>query len=396
MRVLSGIRVLDLSRILAGPFATMVLCDLGAEVIKVERPLFGDPARGNGPFMDGESSYFMSLNRGKKSITLDLKRDEGREVFIELVKRSDVLVENFVPGVMDRLGLGYEVLKEVNPSLIYCAISGFGQDGPYRTRPAFDIIVQALGGIMSITGHPDGPPVRPGVSYGDIVAGLFAVIGILSALEKRRRTGEGEFIDISMLDCQIAVLENAFMRYFATGEVPKPLGTRHPVYTPFQAFRTKDGWIVVAPAGGTSSDWELLCSAIDRVDLINDERFADGWKRTQNYDKLEPILSEAFLKKTTSEWLKILTDLGIPCAPVNRIDDAEKDPQVIHRGMIKKIKHPRIGEVKLIDSPIKFRGSECGIKGVAPALGEHTDEILKKLLGFPEDKIKTLRKKGVI
>ena len=274
---LEGIKILDLSRVLSGPYATMILADLGAEVIKVERPQGGDISRGNGPFIDGESVYFLSINRGKKSITLDLTVPEGKELFLKLVRHADVVAENFVPGRMKKLGLDYNVLKEHNPKIIYAAISGFGQTGPYIGRPTFDIIVQAMSGMMSITGEPGGPPLRPGISLGDIGTGLFACIAILSALYERSRSGKGQMVDISMMDCQVAMLENAFTRFFATGKVPGPLGTRHPVFTPFQAFQTKDSYIVVAMVGGSSNHWPLYCTAIDRLDLIDDERFLTGW-----------------------------------------------------------------------------------------------------------------------
>ncbi|MEE9247574.1 MAG: CaiB/BaiF CoA-transferase family protein, partial [Dehalococcoidia bacterium] len=270
---LAGIRVLDLTRVLAGPYATMVLCDLGAEVIKVERPEGGDMARGTGPFIDGESSYFLSLNRGKKSVVLDLKDEQGKGLFLELVKKCDVLVENFVPGVMDRLGVGYGVVKEHNPRIIYAAVSGFGQTGPYTRRPALDIIVQGMGGMISITGEPGGPPIRPGASLGDIAAGLFTAVGILAALHERERSGQGQMLDVAMLDCQLALLENAFARYFATGQAPGPIGTRHPVTTPFQVYETSDGRITVAFVGGAKDQWPLFCALLDRVDLIDDERF---------------------------------------------------------------------------------------------------------------------------
>ncbi len=269
---LEGFKILDLSWVLSGPFATMVLGDLGAEIIKLERPQTGDLARGNGPFLDGESSYFMSINRGKKSMTIDLQTDRGKEIFLELVKKVDVLVENFVPGTMKRLGLDYETVKEQNPGIIYASISGFGQTGPYSQTRALDIIIQAMGGMMSITGEPDGPPVRPGASLGDITAGLFTAIGILSALHERNKSGQGQMLDISMLDCQLSILENAFGRYFATGKVPQRIGSRHPVFTPFQAFETKDGSIVVAMVGGVRNQWPLFCAIIGRLDLMDDER----------------------------------------------------------------------------------------------------------------------------
>lgn len=390
---LDGMRVIDLTWLLSGPYATMILCDLGAEVIKIERPGTGDIARGNGPFIDGISSYFLSLNRGKKSVGLNLASEEGKEIFLRLVEKADVVVENFVPGVMKKLGLNYEVVKERNPRIIYAAISGYGQNGPYATKSALDVIIQAAGGIMSITGEPGGPPVRPGASLGDIIAGLFAAISILAALEERRRSGEGQMIDVSMLDCQLAVLENAFERYFSTGEVPQPLGTRHPVFTPFQAFATKDGYIVVAIVG---AQWPLFCAAIDRVDLIDDERFKDGYSRTQNYAILEPILTEAMKTRTTQEWLEILESMELPCGPVNTVDKVATHPQVQHRNMIIKVPHPQVGEVPLVNTPIKLSRTPSKITRPSPDLGEHTEEVLRTLLGLKEEEILRLKDAAVI
>src|SRR4030042_1078369 len=310
---LEGIKVLDLSWVWAGPFASMILCDLGAEVVKVERPDGGDVARGAAPLKDGVSYYFFSINRGKKSITVDLKSERGRELFLRLAKEVDVLLENFVPGTMAKLGLSYEVVREHNPALVYAACSGFGQHGPYAIKPALDIIVQGMGGMMSITGEPGGSPVRPGTSLGDITAGLFTTIGILAALQERNKSGLGQMVDISMLDCQVAVLENALARYFATGEVPGPLGTRHPSATPFQAFPTKDGHIVLALSWGLEDQWALFCAKIDRVDLIDDERFETGPLRTQHPSELEPILIEALRTKTTAEWIREFEEIDMPC-----------------------------------------------------------------------------------
>ena len=267
---LAGLRVLDLTWVLAGPYASMVLCDLGAEIVKVERPPHGDVARTTGPFVNNESAYFQSINRGKRSIAIDLRSERGKALFLDLVEQADVVMENFTPGAMDRLGLEYEVLSQRNPRLIYAATSGFGQTGPQREKPALDVVVQGMGGVMSITGYPDGPPARVGTSVGDISAGLYTAIGILAALREREVSDAGQLVDISMLDCQIAILENAVVRYFATGEEPQRLGTRHPSATPFQAFPTSDGWLVLALAWGVENQWALLCSALDRVDLIDD------------------------------------------------------------------------------------------------------------------------------
>jgi CoA:oxalate CoA-transferase len=375
----------------------MIMADMGADVLKVEHPQMGDLARGNGPFIgDDLSSYFLSLNRGKKSMTLNLATEQGREVLIRLVEWADVLLENFVPGTMKRFGVDYPVLKEANPRLIYAAISGFGQEGPYSQRPALDVIVQGMGGIMSITGEPGGPPVRPGVSLGDIAAGMFCNIGILAALQERERSGQGQMVDVAMLDSQLALLENAFARYFATGDVPVPLGTRHPVYTPFQAFETKDGNIVIATVGGTSNQWALLCSAIDRVDLIDDPRFETGGARTEHYEEVEPILSGAIRQKTTDEWLTILTELGIPCGPINRIDQVAADTQVAFREMIIPLNHPRVGEVRVVGAPFKFSRSSTGPDKASPDLGEHTSEVLTQILGMSEAEMESLRETGAI
>ncbi|MDP6493888.1 MAG: CaiB/BaiF CoA-transferase family protein [Dehalococcoidia bacterium] len=393
---LNGIVVLDLTHVLAGPFASMVLADLGAQVIKIEQPEIGDRSRASGPFINGESTYFMSINRGKLGMTLDLSKARGKETFLQMVAKADVILENLVPGALKRLGLDYEVIKQHNPGIIYAAISGFGQSGPYSTKAALDVVVQGMGGVLSITGEPEGPPIRPGVSQGDITAGLFAIIGILAALEERNSSGLGQMVDISMLDCQVAILENAFTRYFTTGDVPKPLGTRHPVTSPFQAFQTSDGYMTIALADGRKEKWPLLCSALDLIDLIDDPRFDDGWTRTQNWAIAEPILARALRKKTTQEWLTELEPLGIPCGPVNTIDKAALDPQLQHRGMIKDIRHPRLGSVKIVDTPLKLSRTPGGAYLPSPDLGEHTVQVLRDMLGLNEKEITALREEGAI
>jgi len=393
---LDGIRVLDLTQVLFGPFATMILSDLGAEVIKIERPKIGDIARGNGPLVRGLSSYFLSLNRGKKSVTLDLTTEQGVEVFLELTKNADVLVQNFTPGTMEKLGLSYEKVREYNPRIIYAAGSGFGQYGPYAEKSAFDIIIQAMGGIMSITGEEGGPPVRPGASYGDIAAGLFLCIAILAALQERNTSGEGQYVDISMLDCQVTVLENAFVRYLNTGEIPHAIGTRHPVIAPFQAFQTKDGYIAVALRGGVKDQWPLYCAAIDRVDIIDDPRFRNGWLRTQNYEALKPILTEAMKAKTTREWVEELERVGIPCGPVNTIDQVASDPQILAREMIIDVQHPDAGKFKVVNTPFKFSRTPYRAERASPDLGEHTEDILGQLLGMTHKEISELEGLSVI
>ena len=393
---LSGIRVIDLSQVLFGPFATMLLADMGAEIIKIERPDIGDIARGNGPVVKGISTYFLSLNRGKKSVSLNLSTPEGAGLFLRLVEKADILVENYKPGTMKKMGLDYEKVNKVNPRIIYVSGSGFGQDGPYSNRPAYDVVIQAMGGVMSITGEEGGPPIRPGVSYGDIAAGLFLDIAALAALEERHKSGRGQYIDIGMLDCQIAVQENAFVRYLNTGEIPRALGTRHPVMTPFQAFETSDGYIAVALRGGKNDQWPLFCAAIDRVDIIDDPRFIDGWSRTQNYKALEPVLSAVFLTRTTQQWMEELQKANIPCGPVNNIAQTAADPQVAARGMIAEIERDDVGKFKIVNAPFKFSRTPSKARGFAPELGQDTPEVLQKLLKLSSKEIENLKNNGTI
>jgi CoA:oxalate CoA-transferase len=393
---LKGIRVLDLTQVLFGPFATMLLSDMGAEVIKIERPEVGDIARGNGPVVRGVSTYFLSLNRGKASITLNLNTDQGREVLLKLIEHADVLVHNYVPGTMEKLGLGYKVVKARNPRVIYAAGSGFGQYGPYTKKPAFDVVVQAMGGVMSITGEPDGPPLRPGVSYGDIAAGLFLCIAILAALHERQTSGEGQMLDISMLDSQITVQENAFVRYLNAGEIPHPLGTRHPVMTPFQVFQTKDGYIAVALRGGIKDQWPLFCAVIDRIDIMDDPRFETGELRTQNYDVLEPIMNEALKAKTTREWVEAFEEVAIPCGPVNSIDQVANDPNTTERNMVINVHHPESGDFKVVNTPFKFSRTLCEVERASPELSEHTQKILSQILGMTAEEIDRLKRSEVI
>jgi CoA:oxalate CoA-transferase len=393
---LEGIRIIDLTQVVFGPFATMLFSDLGAEVIKIERPDGGDMARGNGPFIRGQSTYFLSLNRGKKSVALNLATEQGVATLLKLAETADILIENFKPGTVEKLGFGYDKVKEVNPGLIYVAGSGFGQNGPYAGKPAFDVIIQAMGGVMSITGEKDGPPIRPGVSYGDIAASLFLCVATLSALEERHKSGKGQLIDISMLDCQVTVQENAFVRYLNTGEIPHALGTRHPVITPFQTFQTKDGHIAVAMRGGVKDQWPLYCAAIDRVELIDDERFKSSWSRTQNYGALEPILTKAMKSRTTKEWLAALEQAGIPCGPVNTLDQVAKDPQIVARDMIIDVEHPQAGHFKVVNNPFKYSRTPCTVERASPDLGENTEEVLRELLGMSDGDIEKLRESGAI
>lgn len=393
---LTDITVLDLTWVLAGPYASMILADMGADVIKVERPPYGDVGRTTGPYVGEQSAYFFSINRGKRSIAMDLKSEEGKALFLRLAEKADVVMENFTPGTMERLGLDYETLRKRNPRLIYSATSGFGQTGPDRERPALDVIVQGMGGIMSITGEPDGPPVRPGISQGDITAGLFTAIGILSALHERERSGEGQMLDLSMLDAQIAILENPFARYFATGEVPRPLGTRHPSTTPFQAFPTKDGWIVIAMAWGVENMWELFCVKIERPELIDDKRFETPGLRTKNHAALEPILNDALRARTTAEWIPEFDAIGLPCGPLNDIPAAARNPQVAARQMLKDVAHPDGITLRITDTPIKLSRTPGGIQGPPPIAGADTEDVLRELLGLGDAEISALRERRVV
>jgi CoA:oxalate CoA-transferase len=392
---LAGINVLDISHILSGPFCTMLLADLGANVIKVERPILGDEARRLGPQVSGESSYYMSVNRGKRSITVDLSREEGQKIIEKLCQRADVFVENYVPGTMQRLGLDYSQLSVLNPRLVYVSISGFGQSGPYAYNPALDIIVQAMGGMMSVTGEPNGQPIRPGASLGDSVAGLFGTTAILAALLERERTGKGQYVDISMLDCQVTILENAFSRYFATGKAPGPLGSRHPAAVPFQAFATQDGYIVVALISDQSDPWIRFCLAIGHPELAKDPRFSNATLRVQNYAMLAPIMDEAIRRRTSREWLDEFSRIGIPCGPVNTIDVVANDSQVLHRGMIAEIPHKKLGKWRVANSPFKFGESSSHPQGPSPDLGEHTDEVLEEI-GYSPSEIARLRSLRVV
>ena len=392
---LTGVRVLDLTWVLSGPYASMTLCDLGADVIKVERPPYGDIARTTGPFIDDESAYFISVNRGKGSVALDLRSDEGKETFLTLVEGADVVMENFTPGVMAKLGLGYETLSARNPRLIMCSVSGFGQTGPDSALPALDIIVQGAGGVMSITGEPGGPPVRPGFSIGDIAAGLYAAVGVLAALHERERSGRGQYIDVSMLDCQLAVLENAYMRYFVTGEAPGPLGTRHPSATPFQAFPTADGHVVIALSWGDENQWHLLCGFLGLLELIDDERFETSGKRTANHALLEPILNAAFRTRTTAEWLADLRSVNIPSGPLNTIAQAAAMPQVQARGMIAAIDHPKLGPLRVVNHPLKFSRTPGGVRGSSPSVGQDTRRVLREVGGLDEATIERLLAAGI-
>lgn len=378
---LEGVRVLSFARNLAGPYCTMILCDLGAEVIKIEEAEKGDPARTMGPYIQGISSYFLSINRGQKSIALNLREDKAKEVVFKLIEDIDVIVENFRPGVIERLGFGYQEVSDRNPKVVYASISGFGQKGPYRTKPAYDMIAQGMGGGVSITGEPNRPPVRVGFSIGDIGAGLFAAVAILAALHECAKSGRGQWIDVAMMDCQIALCENALARYLATGQIPTPLGTRHPLLAPFQIFPTKDSYIVLITVA--EEDWQKFCKITGREDLLNDKRFRVKESRIENYQIFEPLMNELMKSKTTGEWLSILEPQGIICGPVNNMAQVVNDPHTRAREMVIEVEHHRVGKMKVVGTPMKFSRTPCEIRNACPDLGQHADEILKSL-GFKE------------
>ena len=394
--ILHDIRVLDVSRLLSGPYCTMLLADLGAEVLKVEYPRGGDPARTLEPFVGDDSAFFLSVNRGKKSITLDLGTQTGKDLFLRLLEQSDVLVENFVPGTMAKFGLDYASVKDINPRLVYASISGFGQDGPEADRPALDIIVQAMGGIMSITGEEDGHVVRPGPSLGDSIAGIFTTLSIVTALYQRHETGKGQYLDTAMLDCQVTLMENAFARYFATGVAPTPLGTRHPSAAPFQVFDASDGRFVIALLTNDAATWRRFCVAIQRPDLRDDPRFQDNVGRMNNINEMVAEIQKTTATKTVATWLEILRAADIPCGPINDMAAVAADPQVRHRGMLPEIPHSQKGSWPVANTPFHMSGGETGPAGASPRLGEHTDTILKERLGLSDGQLAALRRDGVI
>lgn len=375
---LSGVTVIDLTRVLAGPYSTMILAELGARVIKVETPGRGDDAREYGPFVNGKSAYFISVNRGKESIALDLKDDGDRATFEALLAGADVVAENFRPGTMEKLGYGWDDLKDRYPALIYAACSGFGHSGPHSKRPAYDMVVQAMGGIMSITGQPGQEPTRVGMSIGDIGAGLFTTVGIVTALYDRARTGRGRKLDVSMLDCQIALCENAVARYGATGQAPGPLGGRHPSITPFQTFPTLDGWMVVA--AGNDVMFHRFCDILDRTDLKDDPRYASNNLRNENQESLEAEIESILAARSTADWLALLDPAGIPASGINDIGTVMAHPQVEPRNMVVEVDDPTAGRLKVAGNPIKLSGfDDPRARATAPDVDQDRDRILKEL-----------------
>ena len=390
---LAGITVLDFTWALAGPYGVMILADLGADVWKIETPFQTEARRDGGPYVHDVSTYFFSVNRGKKSIMLDLKAPEATEIVHRLVKKADVLTENFSPGTMGRLGFGYEQLSELNPGLVYASTSGFGQTGPYRERGAVDIIVQGMGGLMSTTGHESDPlPSRAGYSIGDMAAGMYTSIGVLSALVERATSGLGQHVDVAMLDCQVALMENPIVRYFATGEVQPRAGLRHPLSTPHQAFPASDGWFVVA--GVRDRNWQLFCGVIGADELAVDSRFAENALRTEHYAELEPLMFEATRRQSQAHWLEALKDEFL-VGPLNTIADTVRDPQVQHREMLVELPTWTGETLTVSNTPVKHSRTRGGAVRGAPKPGEHSREVLGSV-GFLEAELDDLVARGVI
>ena len=374
---LKNLLVLDLTRVLVGPYCTMMLSDLGARVIKVEAPEVGDDSRNFGPFVEDYSAYFMSLNRGKESIALNLKNSDDKKIFDKILAKADILVENFKPGTLEKWGYGWKDVCEKYPKLIYASASGFGQTGPLKELPAYDMVVQGMGGLMSVTGQPNSEPTRVGTSIGDITAGLFTTIGINAALYDREKTGKGTFIDVSMLDCQIAILENAIARYLSKNEIPKPMGSRHPSIAPFEAFKTKDSHIIIA--AGNDKLFEKLCNVLEMSELFNDEKFNTNSLRSKNMDELKLILEDKLSSKITTDWVRLMEEKRIPCGPIYNIKEAVENPQVQSRNMIVKAYHKVIGDFKLAGNPIKMSSyKDEATRGDIHDLDEHREKILKE------------------
>ncbi|HEV8587063.1 MAG TPA: CoA transferase [Methylomirabilota bacterium] len=390
-----GVRVLDLSRMLAGPYGSMLLADLGADVIKVEAPDGGDPMRAMGPpfLPDGASAYFLAINRNKRSVVLDLSKPAARDVFLDLVAQCDVVWENFRPGVMERLGLGYAALSTVNPALVMCSLSAYGQDGPYRDWPAFDLALQAMGGAMSMTGAPGGDPVRMGLPMGDLSGGMFGAFAVAGALLRRVRTGQGTHVDLSLLDCQVSLLSYLAQYFWTDGVVPGPMGSAHASVVPYGSLATRDGHLIVAVF---ERFWPAFCRAAAHPEWTADPRFAANADRVANRAALMTLIERAFAERTTEEWLPRLRAEGVPAAPIQTVDRVLEDPQVRHRGMVVEVEHPGHGRVPTLGTPIKLAGAAPLEPAPPPRLGQHTDEVLTALLKYPSERLDALRREGVI
>jgi len=399
---LQGFRVLDLSRILAGPWASQMLADLGAEVIKIERPGSGDDTRAWGPpYMPDESAeattesaYFHGANRGKQSLCIDMGNPRGQALIRDLVKHSDVLIENFKVGGLARYGLDYDSLKTVNPKLVYCSITGFGQTGPYAARAGYDFMIQAMGGMMSVTGEADGQPMKIGVALADVLTGLYAANAIQAALIHQRETGQGQYIDMALLDVQVATLANQAMNYLATGNSPRRLGNAHPNIVPYQAFQTADGHIILAV--GNDAQFERFCDLAEVPELAADERFRKNSDRVGHRETLVPQITAIMQSKTSADWLEQLNARGIPCGPINDLEQVFADPQVQHRGLQLELEHPVAGKVASVANPIRLSQTPIEYDLAPPLLGQHTDAVLQRILGLDADAITELRHNAII
>ena len=395
MKPLEGIRVLDLTRALAGPFCTLMLGDYGADVIKIEIPGAGDDTRHWGPpFVGEESAYFLSINRNKRSLTLNFKDPEAIKIFLQLAKDADVIVENFTPGAMARFGLDYETVKGVNPKIVYCSISGFGQTGPYQSRPAYDQIMQGISGIMSITGEPDGEPQKVGIAVTDIGAGMWSAFAVMTAIFHREQKGEGQYIDISMMDAQVAWLTYQAATYFANDEPPKRLGAAHPTLVPYQAFMCEDGKYINV-AVGSERIWDRFCQGMKMPEMKENPEYATNGDRVRNRDEIVPNLQKIFLTRPVNDWVQDLQEFNVPCGPINDLADVFSDPQLLHRKMFVEMPHPTLGSIKQTGLPIKFSLTPGALDRHPPLLGEHNGELLKEL-GYSEADIQRLTEQEVI
>jgi len=392
-KALNGIRVLDFSRILAGPFCAMNLADLGAEVIKIEKPETGDDSRVFGPFIDHQSGYYILVNRGKKGITLDLKHPKAREIVYQMVRNSDVLVENFKPGVMEKLGLSYDTLKEINPGLIYCSISGFGQDSPYRNRAAYDLVAQGMSGMMSITGFPDSPPTRLGSSLGDMSAGLYGAFGIMAALYSREKTGKGQYVDIAMMDSVFAFMETNVVRYTIGKTIPTRVGSRHPLSAPFDSYQCGDGLVIIAIANDTL--FARLCELMGQPELRNDPRFDSDPNRSEHAQALKAIIERFLADYTVEEAMEMMLKLSLPCAPIQDVRQACEDPSILKREMLVEIDQPEAGKLVITGNPVKLSETPVDPKHPAPLLGQDTKDVLRDLFGYTEEQISQWEKENL-
>lgn len=391
---LQGIKVIDFSQILAGPFCTMLLADMGADVVKIEKPNGGDDTRRYGPpFIEGESAAFLTLNRNKRSIILDLKSEQGIAIVRRMLEDADVMIHNFRPGVVDRMGLAYDDVSAINPAIVYCTVSGFGTTGPYSSRAGFDLVAQGMSGLMSINGFPGAPPAKVGVPMADLNTGMFCAYGILTAYVNRLTTGQGQHVDASLIESGIAYTLYESATYFATGEVAGPLGSAHRMIAPYQAFATQDGYINIGAAN--QNNWERMCRAVGREDLLDDDRFASNPERMVSIEALTPIMEETFRTQTTAHWVETLEKAGVPCGPIYNIEQVYADPHVQSRDMAVELEHPKSGAIRNIGVPVKLSDTPGSVRTPAPLLGQHSDEVLAQF-GYAATDITAFKNAGVL